>query len=143
MNSKIEPAVGSTSDDVASKGVSRRALVLVVLVAMVISGVAGAAIGWKVEEQRVKDDLANIRPVGTVTAVSDDSVTVRLRTASGTRTFSVTAATVVDGERGGDVSNVVEGSIILVKNRRGGDGTLQATEIVVLPESTTFGGGAG
>ena len=119
----------------------RGALVLVVLVAMAISGAAGVAIGWKVEQTRVKEDIENIRPVGTVTSISEDSVTVDLRTASGTRTFTVTAATVVDGARGGDVSALAEGSIILVKNRRGDDGTLQATEIVVLPESTTFGGG--
>lgn len=121
----------------------RGALVLVVLVAMAISGAAGVAIGWKVEQTRVKEDIENIRPVGTVTSISEDSVTVDLRTASGTRTFTVTAATVVDGARGGDVSALAEGSIILVKNRRGDGGTLQAIEIVVLPESTTFGGGAG
>jgi len=117
-------------------------LVLAVILAVVISGVAGLAIGWKVEQQRVKDDIANIRPVGTVTAVTDDSVTVELRTASGTRTYEVTDATVVDGAAGGDVSDLAEGSIILVKNNRGDDGKLQATEIVVLPETTTFGGGA-
>ena len=143
MNSEIEPEAGPTSEVRASNGVGRGALVLVVLFAMAISGAAGVAIGWKVEQTRVKEDLENIRPVGTVTAISEDSVTVDLRTASGTRTFTITPATVVDGARGGDVSDLAEGTIILVKNRRGDGGTLQATEIVVLPESTTFGGGAG
>ena len=142
LNSEPEATEGLASSEEPRKGVSRGALVLAVLVAVVISGVAGLAIGWKVEQQRVKDDLANIRPVGTVTAVTDDSVTIELRTASGTRTYKVTDATVVDGAAGGDVSDLVEGSIILVKNRRGDDGKLQATEIVVLPESTTFGGGS-
>ena len=142
MSSEPESVEELPSAEAPREGVSRRVLVLAVILAVVISGVAGLAIGWKVEQQRVKDDIANIRPVGTVTAVTDDSVTVELRTASGTRTYKVTDATVVDGAAGGDVSDLAEGSIILVKNKRGNDGKLQATEIVVLPESTTFGGGA-
>ena len=143
MTIEPESASGTTSHLAPRAGVSRSVFIVSILLAMVVAGVAGLAIGWKVEQQRVKDDVANIRPVGTVTAVSDSSITVDLLTASGSRTYVVTDGTVIDGTASGDLSDVVEGSIILVKNKRGTDGKLQATEIVVLPESTTFGGGGG
>ena len=49
MNSEPESAEGLASSEEPRNGVSRGALVLAVLVAVVISGVAGLAIGWKVE----------------------------------------------------------------------------------------------
>lgn len=130
-----------TEDATPSGGVSMTVLVVSVLAALLVAGVAGLLLGWKIEQQRVKDDLANIRPVGTVTAVSDSSITVELQTASGTRTYEITDATVVDdGTRTGDVSDVEEGSTVLVRGRSAGD-KVKAVEIVVLPDSTTFGGG--
>jgi len=137
--SEPDTVVLATEHEARSNGVSRRVLVLSVLAALVVAGVAGMAIGWKVEQARVKDDLANIRPVGTVTAIEDGSVTIDLITASGTRTFALTDDTAIDTAQTGEVSDVVEGSTVLVKNRRDGDGNLQATEIIVLPETTTFG----
>jgi hypothetical protein len=122
-------------------GVSRRVLLASVLAAAIAAGLVGVGVGWKIEQQRVKDDLGNIRPVGTVTAIEDDSVTVDLLTGDGTRTYVLTDQTVVDSAQEGDVSDVVEGSIVLVRNRPGSDDRLQAIEIVVLPESTTFGAG--
>lgn len=142
VTSEPESARPPAGHEAPRNGVSRTVLVLSVLVAIVVAGVAGLAIGGKVEQDRVKDDITNIRPVGTVTAVTDNSVTVDLLTSSGTRSYVLTDETVVDSSESGDVSEVVEGSIILVKNKRDSDGKLQATEIIVLPDSTTFGGGA-
>jgi hypothetical protein len=121
-------------------GVSKTALVVGMLAAALVAGVVGVIIGWKVEQQRVKDDLANIRPVGTVTAVDDDSLTMSLSSASGNRTYVITDATVIDGETGGDTSAVDEGATVLVKSKETG-GDLQAVEIVVFPEGTTYGRG--
>jgi hypothetical protein len=120
-----------------ARTVSRTTLIVSVLAALVIAGIAGVIIGWKVEQQRVKDDLANIRPIGRVAAIGDDTVTVTLLTASGNRTYNVTDDTVIDGESGGDLANLPEGSTVLVKSRREG-GELEAVEIVVFPEGTTF-----
>ena len=123
----------------ASSGVSRTALIVAVVIAVVVAGVAGVAVGWKVEQNRVKDDVKNIRPVGTVTAVDDGSLTVALQTASGTRTYVIKKRTVVNRTRAGDLGDVTEGSTVLVKGFSNDDGKLQASEIVVLPESTKLG----
>ncbi|MGZ8724795.1 MAG: hypothetical protein ACXWYG_12215 [Aeromicrobium sp.] len=120
---------------------SRTSLILSVLVALALGGLAGVAIGWKVEQNRVKDDIRNIRPVGTVTAVNGNSVTVRLKTSSGTRTYTLTGRTTVDTAQTGTAADVVEGATVLVKTGRDDEGKLEATEIVVLPDSTTFGKG--
>jgi len=116
-------------------------LILSVVVALALGGLAGVVIGWKVEQSRVKDDIKNIRPVGTVTAVKGDSVTVKLKTSSGTRTYTLTGDTVVDSAETGTADDVVEGATVLVKTGRGSDGKLEAKEIIVLPDSTTFGAG--
>ena len=136
------PVDGSPDADAGSgsRGVSKATLILSILAAALVAGVAGVAIGWKVEQQRVKDDLANIRPIGTVSAVDDDSITVNLSSASGNRTYEITEATVIDGESGGDTSALEEGATVLVKSQKT-DGELEALEVVVFPEGTTFGRG--
>ncbi|MEQ1787823.1 MAG: DUF5666 domain-containing protein [Acidimicrobiales bacterium] len=115
-------------------------LVSVVLVAAV-AGAAGVGIGWKLEQGRVKDDIKNIRPVGTVTSVDAESLSIELITADGARTYVVNDATVVESAASGDLADVTEGAVVLVKNRRNDAGDLVATEIIVLPESTTWGAG--
>jgi len=129
----VEPDPGEPSG-----GVSKGVLVVSILLTALLAGVAGLVIGWKVEQQRVKDDLANIRPIGTVTAVDDDSVTVKLSSASGTRTYEISDATIIAGEAGGDTSQLPPGSTVLVKSASGDNA--KAVEIVVLPENTTYGG---
>jgi len=116
-------------------------LILSVVVALALGGLAGVAIGWKLEQSRVQDDITNIRPVGKITAVDDNSVTVKLNTSSGVRTYTLTDRTVVDSAKAGTSADVVNGATVLVKSGRGRDGKLEATEIIVLPKSTTFGTG--
>jgi hypothetical protein len=97
--------------------------------ALLIGGVVGAAVGWKVEQERVKDDLANIRPIGTVTAVDDDSVTLRMRTTDGERTYAVTAQTEVQG-----ADELTEGATVLVRRSSGDGDDREAGVLIVLPE---------
>jgi hypothetical protein len=119
------------------EGVSRTVLVVSVIAALLIAGVAGVAIGWKVEQQRVKDDLSSIRAIGTVTKVTDDSMTLKLVTSDGNRTYRITKTTEVAG---GDVSDVAKGSTVLVRSWRGSGDTLEAKQIVVLPSSAPADG---
>ena len=101
------------------------------MVAALVAGlVVGAAIGWKVEQSRVKDDVKNakaaarsgvgkrVRPFGVVTAVDASSVTIRLQTgAKGTRTFKLTGDTIVDRGVAGDTSDIAKGATVLVRPR--------------------------
>jgi hypothetical protein len=111
--------------------VSVTVLIVSVLVAALLAGLVGVVIGWKIEQQRVKDDVSNIRPIGTVTALDDDSVTIRLNTASGSKTYVLTDRTSIDGS-----GELVQGSTILVRDSQATDGGQQATRIIVLPDGT-------
>ena len=113
------------------KTVSRPVLLVSVVAAILIAGAAGVVIGWKIEQQRVKDDLANIRPIGAVTAINEDAVTIKLETANGSKTYALTERTQVDGS-----GEMVEGSTVLVRSWRDGDGNLEADKIVVLSGPT-------
>ncbi len=129
----------ATDRDERRVGVSRTMLIVGVVVALAVGGLIGVAIGWKVEQHRVKDDLANVRPVGKVTAVNGDSLTVALQSSSGSRTFVITGDTVIDRARTGGTGDVAKGSTVLVKNFHNAKGQLQASEIVVLPDSSKLG----
>ena len=92
------PAAPTSTDDTAApkRGMGTAAVVLSVIAALAVGGILGLVIGWKVEQQRVKDDVKNIRPVGTVTAVNDNSMKVALKSSSGDRTYVITGTTKVD-----------------------------------------------
>ena len=83
--------------------------------------------------------MANVRPVGKVTAVNGSSLTIALESASGTRTYVVTSTTAVDRAWPGTASDVKKGSTVLVKSFHNSQGHLQASEIVVLPASSRLG----
>ena len=118
--------------------VSRTSLIVGVVVALAVGGLVGAALGWKFEQNRVKDDAQNVRPFGLVTAVDANSVTVRLQTgAGGSRTYTLTGNTTVDRAEAGTSGDIVKGATVLV--RTGSGGKSEAAEVVVLPDSTTFG----
>ena len=108
------------------------AVVLSVIAALAVGGILGLAIGWKVEQQRVKDDVKNIRPVATVTSITDNSMKVALKSSSGNRTYVITDTTKVDPAADGS-ANIAEGDVVIVKSKRV-NGKLQATEVVILPE---------
>ena len=68
-----------------------------------------------------------------------NSLTIALQSSSGTRTYVVTSGTKVDRAREGTTSDVKKGSTVLVKNFTNDQGHLEASEIVVLPDSTRLG----
>jgi hypothetical protein len=120
-------------------GPSVTLLVLTALGALVVGVVIGGVIGWQVEKQRVEDDIANIRPIGTITEVGDDSFTVNLSTSSGTREYQVTDETVVQVADTGSAGDLEPGSRVLVRSRDG-DGGPEAIEVVVMAPESSGGG---
>ena len=141
-----EPGGGRTS----SRNVSRGALIGGVIGALVLGLIAGGLIGWQVEKKRVEDDVAsvkkrvqasaarNLRPVGVITAVNGDSVTLRLASAPGSRTFRLTGSTKIDRSAGSGTGKLVKGArVIVLPDYTSGSPT--ASEIVVLPSSSSGG----
>ncbi len=133
------PPESTSADDAAApkQGIGTAAVVLFVIAALAVGGIVGLAIGWKVEQQRVKDDVKNIRPVATVTSITDNSMTVALKSSSGNRTYVITDTTKVDPAADGS-ANIAQGDVVIVKSRRV-NGKLQATEVVILPKDSKFG----
>jgi hypothetical protein len=118
------------------RGPSVTLLVLAALGALVVGVVIGGLIGWQVEKQRVEDDIANIRPIGTITEVGDDSFTVNLRTSDGTRQYQLTDETSIQVADTGSATDLEQGARVLVRSRDGDSGS-EAVEVVVLqPESS-------
>jgi uncharacterized protein HemX len=133
------PAAPTSTDDPAApkRGMGTAAVVVSVIAALAVGGIVGLAIGWKVEQQRVKDDVKNIRPVATVTSITDNSMTVALKSSSGNRTYVITDTTKVDPAAEGS-ANIAQGDVVIVKSKRV-NGKLQATEVVILPKDSKFG----
>ena len=119
------------------QGMGTTAVVLSVIAALAVGGIIGLAIGWKVEQQRVKDDVKNVRPVGTVTAVNDNSMKIALKSSSGNRTYVITGTTKVDPAGSGS-ADIAQGDVVIVKSKKV-NGKLEATEVVILPKDTKFG----
>jgi hypothetical protein len=136
QNPAVETSTPPTEGPPANgdRRVSVLVMALVAGAALVLGGIVGVAIGWKVEQNRVKEDVKNVRPVGTITAVTDDSITVNLRTGSGRRTYALTDATVIDKAESGATSDIKEGSTVFLRTRRGDNGELEAAQVIVLPE---------
>jgi len=122
------------------RGIAPVVTALIAIGALVVGGLVGVGIGWKLEQQRVKDDVKNIRPVGKVVALSDDSITVQLNTGAGRKTFALTDATVVDKADSGATADIKEGSTVFVRTRRGDNGKLEAAQVVVLPQEAPADG---
>ena len=129
-------------------------LIVAAIVALAVGGLAGFAIGFKVEQNRIKSDnkstsaakttaaqtgARRAQPAGQVTAVSPDSVTIR--NAKGkNRVINVSATTVIDKTSPGGATDILEGATILVNGKAAPDGTFDAAEIVVLPGDSKFAG---
>ena len=127
-------------------------LIVAAIVALAVGGLAGFAIGFKVEQNRVKsqnkkDNTAaaaqpvarRAQPTGEVTAVSPTSVTIR--NAKGkNRVINVSATTVIDKTSSGGAGDISEGATVLVAGKAAPDGSFDAAEIIVLPASSKFAG---
>ena len=140
----MEPTTtdAASDDDGSPSGGARKSsrmlLILTALGSLVVGVVIGGLIGWQVEKKRVEDDVANIRPIGTITAVSDDSFTIDLRTSSGSREFTVTDGTAIETAEGATAADLTEGATVLVRSRNS-DGDLEAVEVIVLPDASSGG----
>jgi len=139
MSVQTETRRVPTGPEAPRDGVSRAVFFLSLAIAIAVSGVAGLAIGWKVEQTRVKAEVVNIRPLGTITAVTDTSITVDLRTAKASRTYQITSDTVIENWTSGDMPKLRKGLTILIESRTGSDGDLEATDVIIVPDSTSFG----
>jgi hypothetical protein len=129
-------------------------LIVAAIVALAVGGLAGFAIGFKVEQNRVKSKnkssaaapkasqagARRAQPAGEVTAVSPTSVTIR--NAKGkNRVINVSASTVIDKSTSGGATDILQGATILVQGKAAPDGSFDAAEIVVLPANSKFAGG--
>jgi hypothetical protein len=125
-------------------------------VILVVGLVVGLAAGYKIEQQRTKDDLkkaeaaskgsssgtkgsagaTNVRLVGKVGVTAPDSVTL---TVDGTKTmkFLTTPTTIVVKASPGTASDITKDSRVVWKPKSGQ--LTQAEEVIVLPASAKLG----
>ncbi len=112
------------------------AVALAVIGGLVVGGVIGGVAGWKIEQQRVKDDVEGTRPIGTVLELSENSVTIELSGSDANRTFRLTPETIVANvSEDGEPRDVALGDEVLVV-RRGGT----VAELLVFPDGSIFDG---
>ena len=125
-------------------------LIVAAIVALAVGGLAGFAIGFKVEQNRVKSSKKSAsaakavqpaarrgQPVGQVVAVTPTAVTIK--NAKGkNRVINVSATTVVDKSSSGSATDIAQGATILVDGKAAADGSFDATEIIVLPPGSKF-----
>jgi len=127
-------------------------MIVAAIVALAVGGLAGFAIGFKVEQNRVKSKnkssnaakavqpARRAQPAGEVTAVSPTSVTIK--NAKGkNRVINVSPTTVIDRSTTGGATDILRGATILVQGKAAPDGSFDAAEIVVLPANSKFAGG--
>jgi hypothetical protein len=134
----INPSVASSGAQARpSNSVSRGSAVLIAVASLVVGVLVGGVIGWQVEKQRVKDDVAGVRarerPVGTITVVSDDSFTIDLNTGDGSREFKLTDETAIETAEP-TTAKLAEGATVLVRGRTNGS-DVEAVEVIVLPRT--------
>jgi hypothetical protein len=127
-------------------------LIVAAIVALAVGGLAGFAIGFKVEQNRVKSQNSKSKsakaaqpaarrgqPAGTVTAVTPTSVTIK--NAKGkNRVINLSSTTVIDKGSTGTSADLVEGATILVDGKAGASGSFDAAEIILLPAGSKFAG---
>ena len=130
-------------------------LIVAAIVALAVGGLAGFAIGFKVEQNRVKSSKTKStsvtkavqpakrgQPAGQVTAVSPTSVTIK--NAKGkNRVINLSATTVVDKATTGATADLVQGATILVDGKATADGSFDAAEIIILPPGSKFAASSG
>jgi hypothetical protein len=120
--------------------------------------VVGMAIGWKVEQNRAKEDIERVREqlranqpdngtpnegagpsvrvIGTVTAAVDDSVTIELADGN-RRELAFDDALQLEKTAPAEASDLTSGTRLMWKNVEGEPE--QAAEIIILPDNTTLG----
>jgi hypothetical protein len=127
-------------------------LIVAAVVALAVGGLAGFAIGFKVEQNRIKSSSKDKRasatanaqgnkrkaqPSGQVTQASATSITIK--TGKGkSRVINLSGTTVIDKVSGGTAADIPQGAKVLVQGKGGSEGSFDATEIIVLPAGSKF-----
>jgi hypothetical protein len=128
-------------------------LIVAAIVALAVGGLAGFAVGFKVEQNRVKSKnksastttkaaqpgARRAQPAGEVITVTPTSVTIR--NAKGkNRVINISPSTVIDKTAPGGATDIAQGASILVDGKAAPDGSFDAAEIIVLPAGSKFAG---
>jgi hypothetical protein len=159
-----EPS-GKGAGDMFADVVKRQSpavLIGAVVLVFVVGLAAGAAIGWKFEQNRAKDDIARIREnlggsssgsngsgqsspsgqaaaqrmIGTVTGTSDDSVTVTLA-GGAEQELAIDDETRIETTTDASADALEEGVVVAWTNEQGSND--QAAEVIVLPTGAKLG----
>ncbi len=134
----MEPTTASpVAEDGPPRG-RRGPVLLIAIVSLLVGVIVGGLIGWQVEKRRVEDDAANVRPVGTITAVTADSLTMHLASGGGNREYKLTDATAIESAEA-TTRKLADGATVLVRGRRS-KGDLEAVEVIVLPAKASSDG---
>jgi len=127
-------------------------MIVAAVVALAIGGMAGFAIGFKVEQNRIKNESKKQRdvaaaknqgsqrkaqPEGQVTQSSATSITITT-TKGKRRVINLSSRTVIDKTSGGTAADIPAGSKVIVEGKSASGGSFDATEIIVLPADTKF-----
>ncbi len=139
----------TTSADEWVRKSPTRAIAVIAAVGVVVGGLIGLGVGFKVEQSRTKSDLASLRKqlkakgtstgvptgllgqrIGKVTAAKPGSFTVTTKR-RGTQTLTTTADTVFEEAVRGTIADVNSGDRVLV--------TIGGNEIIVLPPTSKLG----
>ena len=133
-----DTTTGTTPPGKARRRVPRRRVVGAIagIAGLVLGGVIGFAAGWLIQRDRAEDDISHVRPVGTVQSVEGETLLVRIQGED--REYRLSDDAVVENAESGSVSDIDTGAVVLVRERRADDGTLEAREVIVLPDTSTW-----
>ena len=142
-------SIKTSAEEWVRKGPTQ-AIAVIAVVGIIVGGLIGIGVGFKLEQSRTKSDVSKLRKelirlkasksgvvvgalgqrVGKVTATSATSVTVATKK-RGRQTLETTATTVFENAVSGTIADVHSGRRILV--------TPGGAEIIVLPSSSKLG----
>jgi len=127
------------------RGKPMQAMVLIAAAGIVLGGIVGLGAGWKIEQNRTKDDVSRLKAgsggaavgsgplgqrVGKVSAVTDGTLTVVTKKA-GTQAVKTTTLTSVEQATKGTPADITVGRRVLL--------TLNGNDVIVLPAGSKLG----
>jgi hypothetical protein len=122
-----------------------QAIVLIAAAGIVLGGIVGLGAGWKIEQNRTKDDVKRLKAggaaaasgtgalgqrVGKVSAVTEGTLTVVTKKA-GSQAVHTTTLTTVEKATKGTPADIVVGRRVLL--------TLNGNDVIVLPAGSKLG----
>ena len=126
------------------RGKPMQAIVLIAAAGIVLGGIVGLGAGWKIEQNRTKDDVKRLKAggaaaagtgalgqrVGKVSAVTDGTLTLVTKK-SGTQAIHTTTLTTVEKTAKGTPADITVGRRVLL--------TLNGNDVIVLPAGSKLG----